>query len=345
MLPEEGVRRLKQELEAGLPDSEVLYTFGDFYPMFYPNEQRPLGAFRPDQLNAVCEPPAGCAPPLAANARRDGGELVADIPLDPTVDAFLIQHRLRDKPLLPVVVGLEALAEAAKLFGGQRAVEFRNVQMLDGLLFHTDRAVTAMVHATAESNGAIDCRLTCDFRNRNGGLIQKDRPYLRATVEIGAGQSNAANVVAAPPASWTDFTYPDDSAVYHGPAFRGVNGIACDRAGGWGRIAARPLSELVGPQRAAEWTIPSCVLDAALYACGIHLWMHGQGAISLPNSIGRLRLGRSPRDGETCLVRFVCREIANDAAGYEFTVVGEDGALIVAAEDYRKVILARGGVK
>ena len=27
-----------------LPDAEVLLTFGEFYPMFYPLEQQPLGA-------------------------------------------------------------------------------------------------------------------------------------------------------------------------------------------------------------------------------------------------------------------------------------------------------------
>jgi NAD(P)-dependent dehydrogenase (short-subunit alcohol dehydrogenase family) len=345
MLPEEGVRRLEQELEAGLPDSEVLYTFGDFYPMFYPHEQRPLGEFHPDQFQCPNKSPVDREPPLARNVRREGAEMVVDIPLDPAADAFLIQHRLRDKPLLPVVVGLEALAEASALASGAQVLAFRDVQMLDGLLFHTDRPVTASARAVAGANGTFDCRLTCDFRNRGGGLIQKDRPYLRATAETGDTRSNEIVGLEDPPSGFTDFTYPDDSAVYHGPALRGATGIACNRAGGWGRIASLPLADLVGASRADRWTIPSCVLDNALYACGIHLWMHGEGAISLPKSIGRLRFGRAPRAGESCLVRFVCRDIAVDAARYDFTVVGDDGALIVAAEDYRKVILTRGGAK
>jgi hypothetical protein len=164
---------------------------------------------------------------------------------------------------------------------------------------------------------------------------------LRANVEVSAMRTVAAPALPAPPSVWSPFAYPEGAPVYHGPVFRGVTGVALDRAGGWGRIASLPLVDLVGPSRVAGWVIPSAVLDAALYACGIHLWTHGQGAVSLPRAIGQLRLGRMPQAGENCLVHFTCREIAKDSACYDFTVVGADGALIVAAENYRKVILGR----
>jgi acyl carrier protein/NAD(P)-dependent dehydrogenase (short-subunit alcohol dehydrogenase family) len=349
MLPEEGVRRLEQELAAGLPDSEVLYTFGDFYPMFYPHEQRPLGPFVPGQLTAA-KPAAASEsqvtePPLLLNMRRDAEGLTADVPLDPIADSFLAQHRLRDKALLPVVVGLEALAEAAALASGKRTIAFQNVQMLDGLLFHTERPVTAAARSAPEVNGTLACRLTCDFRNRLGGLIQKDRPYLSANVIVADEVPAWAANFTAQPGAWTEFAYPEGAAVYHGPVFRGVTATSFDRQGGFGRIVSLPLADLTGTVRAARWTIPSCVLDAAFYACGIHLWTHGQGAVSLPRAIERLRLGRTPRAGETCLVHFTCRDIATDAACYDFTVIGEDRAVIVQAEGYRKVILARGGAQ
>lgn len=50
--------------------------------------------------------------PLVVNVRRETG-VTADLPLDPLAEAFLVQHRLRNKPLMPVVVGLEGLAEVA----------------------------------------------------------------------------------------------------------------------------------------------------------------------------------------------------------------------------------------
>jgi len=343
MLPEEGVRRLEQELEVGLPEAEVLYTFGDFYPMFYPHEQRPLGDFDPAALTAAeDEDDAGAAFPLLAQVRRDDGGLVADVPLDPVADPFLIGHRLRGKPLLPVVVGLEALAEAARAASGRDVVGFENVQMLDGLLFHLDRGVTAQARAVASGDHGFECALTCDFRNRSGGLIQKDRPYLRGRALVGARAGEVPQLPAAP-GEWTDFSYPEDAPIYHGAVFRGATGIHCDRQGGWGRITALPMVDLVGSQRVRDWTVPSCVLDAALYACGIHLWMHETGAVSLPKEIDHLQIGRAARDGEQCLVYFVCRDISADSATYDFTLVGVDGQLIAAAQGYRKVILTRGG--
>jgi NAD(P)-dependent dehydrogenase (short-subunit alcohol dehydrogenase family) len=342
MTPEEGVERLDQELRAGLPESEVLYTFGDFYPMFYPHEQRPLGPFVPGQLNAPSN--ADDALPLLKSVRKDGEDLVGDATFDPAVEAFLKQHLLRGKPLLPVVVGLEALAEVAEATTQQQVVGFLNVQMLDGLAFHTERAVTAQARATSAADGTVSAELTCDFRNRAGGLIQKDRPYLRASVDVAPAPMQWKSDLPGKPAAsqWTNFSYPDGAMVYHGPAFRGLNGTCFDRQGGWGRIAALPLADMVGAERAGQWRIPSCVLDAALYACGCHLWVHGERAISLPKQIEQLRIGKPPREGETCLVYFKCREITADAAVYDFDVVDEGGAVVLKARGYRKVILARG---
>ena len=82
-----------------------------------------------------------------------------------------------------------------------------------------------------------------------------------------------------------------------------------------------------------------------MYACGIHVWAHGDGAVSLPKAIDLLQLGRPPLEGETCLVHFVCHEITAGAACYDFTVIGADRAVIMQARGYRKVILVRGSVQ
>src|SRR5690606_38266381 len=93
MMPEEGVHRLEQEWLAGMPDSEVLYSFGDFYPMFYPHEQRPLGEFIPEAheaRGASAEPSDDSASsgPILANLSRTASGYVGQMPLDPTSDPF-----------------------------------------------------------------------------------------------------------------------------------------------------------------------------------------------------------------------------------------------------------------
>ncbi|MFI4875495.1 MAG: SDR family NAD(P)-dependent oxidoreductase, partial [Blastopirellula sp. JB062] len=122
MTPEEGVRRLEEELAGGARKAETLYTFGDFYPMFYPQEQFPLGEFQPRTGTAV-----DASYPLVETSRNEQEELVCDVPLDPVNDPFLALHRLRGKPLMPVVVTLEALREAAELASGKKAIAICDV--------------------------------------------------------------------------------------------------------------------------------------------------------------------------------------------------------------------------
>ncbi len=140
-----------------------------------------------------------------------------------------------------------------------------------------------------------------------------------------------------------DIVYPDHAPVYHGPPFRGVtSGYCYDEADGWSRIAAHPLEELTGAGRADGWTVPSVVLDSAMYACGLHLWARGGNIIALPRGIEQLNLGRAPRDGENCLLYFVCRSLAMERPCYDFELVGEDGATLLQARGYYKVSFGRG---
>ncbi|EAQ79138.1 type I polyketide synthase [Blastopirellula marina] len=339
MLPEEGVRRMEEEMAGGGLKAETLYTFGDFYPMFYPNEQFPLGEFQPRSGDAV-----DGSFPLVATSRTEGDEFVGDVPLDPVNDPFLALHRLRGKPLMPVVVTLEALREAAELASGKKVVAFCDVDMIDGLAFHTDNAATAQARAKMVGDHVAECRWTCDFRNRTGGLIQKDRLYLQAKLELSDAPAAITADLPPFPSEWSAVTYPEDSAIYHGAPFRCLKALSCDSTGGWGHIVAQPLADLTKPERVEGWRVPSCVLDSALYACGCQLYLHSEGAISLPRKIERLELGRLPRDGENCYVHFVCRDVAEKSAIYDLTLFGENGDVILKAIGYQKVILGRGGI-
>ena len=115
--PAEGCEHLHQELRAGLPEGEVLITDGYFQRLFYPKQLCELpGA-------GEASPPASRAPsqptrPLihSVEPRPEGG-VVAQVHFDPVADVFLREHRLKGKPFLPGVVGIEALCEAAASLG------------------------------------------------------------------------------------------------------------------------------------------------------------------------------------------------------------------------------------
>jgi hypothetical protein len=278
--------------------------------------------------------------PMLVNPRREGDSASGETTLDPAHDRFLLEHRLRGKPLLPVVVGLEIVAEAARAASGQSVIGFRNVDMIDGLTFHEERKAIARATATRRPDGLFDCRLTADFHNRAGELMQSGRLYLEAVGDIGAAPLEPLVPLPATAGEWVPFAYPEEAPIQHGPIFRGLTSGFANEKRGTGQIVALPLADLAGPARVAGWSIPSLVLDAAFYACGYHLWIFGGFAVALPRRVEELRLGRLPRDGENCLVHMACLDL--QTGDYDFDIVGEDGAMIVQARRFSQVIFARG---
>ncbi len=335
--PNEGVHHLLDELSTGACENEVLISDGFFerkyYPYAIPYADEPRAERPPAvQLDAL---------PLVEKIENvaDGSTVEALVCFDPSADPFLLDHKLRGKPFLPAVVGLEALVEAAAVHGGKPAVAVRNIELLEGWSFHTDRRVEARVRLTNRENGSVACELVSDFRNQADKLIKKDRAYLRASVELDARRPALDVPMGQPPSRWYPFTFPEDQAIYHGPVFRGVRAVAFDAPGGWGQLTALPLSRLGGARTGRDWMIPATLLDAGFYVCGIHSWVHVQPVPALPLSIELVRLGRMPRDNESCLVAFTRREIQTSHAVYDFTIFGEDPGTIIDVTGYRIVLV------
>ncbi|MEX0977265.1 MAG: SDR family oxidoreductase, partial [Pirellulales bacterium] len=145
--PEEGVAHLIDELLAGAPQPEVLVTDGFFQRQFYPYDFEKPAAAAPVKA-------ATRAPLVAAWQAADGGAGVAQIVFDPVGDPFLSQHRLKQKPFLPGVIGMESLAEAAAAArDGHSIAELRNVRIENGMAFHSDNPLTARVEVTPGDGG------------------------------------------------------------------------------------------------------------------------------------------------------------------------------------------------
>ena len=90
-----------------------------------------------------------------------------------------------------------------------RVTGLRNVEIVNGLKFHSERPVMAKVNVTPDDNG-ISCVLTSDVRDRKGRLIE-ERPHVNGLIEV----SDAAPAIDAappgePPMGWFPHTYPDD---------------------------------------------------------------------------------------------------------------------------------------
>ena len=87
---------------------------------------------------------------------------------------------------------------------------------------------------------------------------------------------------------------------------------------------------LAGSRNPAAWLVPSAELDACLWACDLSLcWTHE--TVQLPEGFDQLWLGRSPRVGEQCTVYLELREQNDDREIFDFTLFGDDNAVLIDA--------------
>ena len=275
-----------------------------------------------------------------------GRQLVTEIQMDPMVDPFLTQHLYKKRPILPAVISMSAVAQAASLLAapGEQVTSIRNVELLEPMRFHTDRVSAVRVTAVADSKG-INCTVSSDFFSRAGKLVQANRPYMHAIVEL---NDTATTFTAPPPPEpedanpFSDFNYPEDVVLYHGEVFRALREIEveCDYA--WGRIVTLDPEKLGGSRRGQQWFIPASAIDAAFFTCGVHVRDTTPGVAKIPKSLRRLRIGRFPHTGERLLAYATCRSMSKEQATYDFTIFGEDQSVVVSVEGYHGVFVPRG---
>ena len=263
------------------------------------------------------------------------------IRFDPTRDVFLDHHRLRGKPLLPCVVEMECLAEAAaSVDPRRRVIGLRDVEIFDGLLCHGDRTVSARVAVIPGQRG-LSCTLTSELRDRKERLIREDRPHMRAIVELGDAEPELQADPPGRPLAWHAHVYPDDLLLRHGPALRYLKEYWYQYDGGWGKIVAPSPAELAGSRPAQGWILPLAVLDACLVACGGFMYVQF-GQFVLPQGFDRLRLGRQPAPARPA--RCASSSASRQAGGsrFDFTLFGSDGTVVLQAEGHRTIHVTEG---
>jgi acyl transferase domain-containing protein/NAD(P)-dependent dehydrogenase (short-subunit alcohol dehydrogenase family) len=337
--PEEGIQHMHQEMRAALPEAEVLITDGYFQRVFYP--QPPVSP--PSETAPSTPPSSGTGRPLIESVHRQDDGLVAEIRFDPTRDPFLLQHRLKGKPFLPGVVMLESLAEAASLWNlQQRVVAFSGVEILNGMLFHSDRRVDAKVTATPVDGGA-SCLMTSELRDRKDRVIHADRPHVKGVVHFAGNPPELTAPYPGDPAlGWFDCQYPENALLYHGSPLRCLKHFGCQYDGAFAKIVASSPAELAGPRPGEGWLLPLAVLDACVYACGNFAFIQFAGALEVPYGFDRLTLARMPREGEKCLLRVHFRGREQRHSRFDFTLFGEDRTVILTADGYRTIRVGEG---
>ncbi|MFQ5571299.1 MAG: SDR family NAD(P)-dependent oxidoreductase, partial [Rhodothermales bacterium] len=146
--PEKGIALLRDLLSRSLPDTAVVVTgrFGN--PPTLKIEQPELPFLRFLEQPRIYYP---------------GVELVAEAHLSIDTDPYLDDHVLQGERLLPAVIGLEAMAQAAMgLTGEARIPTFEDVSFNRPIVVPNDEGITLRVTALVRAPGKVDVALRCE---------------------------------------------------------------------------------------------------------------------------------------------------------------------------------------
>ena len=305
--PDDAVE-LTTRLAAAPPASHVMACgrLGDPPTIRYADEPLPLYRFLEQPRLAI-----------------PGVELVTDAELSLRNDPYLEDHAFAGEPLLPAVVGLEAMAQVARTVSGELPSRIEHVELLQPVTLATMR-VAALVNGdrvdvavrSSSTQFAMD-----HFRARVYVTPRRERPR----IEIADG------FVDLDPAR--DLYGP---LLFHTGRFRGVRRYR--------RLSATECVAEIAPCRDPLFHryLPSHLLlgDATIRDAAIHaLQACVPQSTVLPQGIESVELF-APVDGDTIVV---ARETSRSADGftYDVDIAAPDGQLFERWRGLRLQIVAR----
>ncbi|MCH5372540.1 MAG: polyketide synthase dehydratase domain-containing protein, partial [Planctomycetes bacterium] len=274
-------------------------------------------------------------------ADRDPGTFTAEMHLDGASDPFLVEHRFRKKPIVPIVMAIEMFAEAAvALRPGSSVTAIRDVQIINALYVDPNRPHPAKIRLV-ESEGGFQCKLVGPFFNSRGEMVDAERAYVSGRLEIGQQPPQLQPIEPGSPVfDWFPFLYPKGMDIYHGEPFHTLVKVDYIHGGGRAVLKGRPANELIGERSGDGMRTAAAMLDGCLVACGAWGYAMLDKFLEIPAAIGCYRQTRLPREGEDCILRLYLREHRRDQNVYDMILMGASGDVVFQVEGYRSTRVA-----
>ena len=132
--------------------------------------------------------------------------------------------------------------------------------------------------------------------------------------------------------------------MWHGPAFRTLQGLFFERSGGWGKLIAPDMNILAAPRDAAGWTIPAALLDGCIVAAAVYSYLMLGKRVDIPMGFDRLRLYELPGAEEECVVRILYRSHTDSETRYDFTLYGKDERVLLSLDGLHLSVFMQGRI-
>ena len=278
----------------------------------------------------------------------------AECTVDPTSDVFLLQHQLKERPILPIVMGLELVAETANVLTVKLGLEpmsaITEVRIVRGMTCTQDAPYRLVCRLEkTETPNVWNALVKGDFYNKAGKKINENCPYYRCKVTFGANGAKHELVAKQADLSQTaSFTYPvlGERDIYHGPTLQCLKTVRYnDGSYAIGDIVPQENSALFGSKTGEIATNPA-IMDACLYTCGILNYIAIQHtAILVPDQFESIEYGAGkvvPGVSCECCCQLV--KVIELPGGYEqkifnYTLYNKQGEVIVNVYNCQATII------
>jgi acyl transferase domain-containing protein/NAD(P)-dependent dehydrogenase (short-subunit alcohol dehydrogenase family)/acyl carrier protein len=266
------------------------------------------------------------------------GGLKIEVTLDPATQPFLFDHQINMTPVLPGVMGIEAMAETARVLFPERFVgAIEDVNFISPFKFYRNQPRTAEIHAdfrTEREDIVADCRLV-GARTLHGQSEPEIITHFTGRVRLVSKQPEGVKE------HWTtqnSVRKVDASQVYrvffHGPAYRVI-----DSAWRMGEKVIALFAKNL-PANHVPSDLPSFVSPRLIELCfqtGSLSGLALESRLGLPHAVREVRIIALPGNGaDTALFSMIS---SNPDGSYDAKVVDEEGNAYMIVRGYQTMNL------
>jgi len=331
--PDAGIRILRRELTEGTGGEVVIATnLGSML-----DELDDTGGIDIDKLQTATSNKGVMTQRIVGMGVYGG--LVVETTLDPTEQPFLYDHQIDGTPVLPGVMGIEALVEAATLiFPDFHVGSVENVDFASPFKFYRSEPRTVRLHALFEKqNGDVvaNCRLVGE-RKLHGREEPEVTTHFTARVRLltKAPRSSKGARVEAP----TEASRLESGDIYklyfHGPAYQVVENSWRAGAEVMGTFnnnlpanhAPSDLPELVAPR----------LIELCFQTAGISE-MAGNAAMGLPHHIDEVEFLKRP--SRKSKQQYYAAVSSDEKGAFDARVIDDEGNVYLTLRGYRTMQL------
>jgi acyl transferase domain-containing protein/acyl carrier protein/NAD(P)-dependent dehydrogenase (short-subunit alcohol dehydrogenase family) len=264
--------------------------------------------------------------------------LTVETPLDPARQPFLHDHQIGGTPVLPGVMGVEALAEIARLLFPDRHVgPIEQVSFLAPFKFYRGQSRTVTLRADFRMEGediVAECRLI-GSRLLHGQTEPELTTHFMGNVHLIGKPIQAGKGIRISMPKDGKLVHSDDiyRLYFHGPAYQVLESSWRNGDSVVGLFAANlPANHEPGslPTQVAPRLIELCFQTAGIWEMAV------RSRMGLPYQIRKVRLLRSP---EAAKFRLYAVATPNEDGSFDAQVVDEKGSLYLVLKGYRTMEL------